>query len=109
MKKNPRTTSCRPDNLVPYYQDESATIYHGDCLDVLGKLESSGARIDGVITDPPYASGARTVTWPGSVRWAAATAPTLTTTASRVDIITFVTMDEGTKWYGFVAAQDFVG
>jgi len=55
------------------------------------------------------ASGSRTVTWPGSVRWAAATAPTLTTTASRVDIITFVTMDEGTKWYGFVAAQDFVG
>ena len=54
-------------------------------------------------------SGSRTVTWPGSVRWAAATAPTLTTTASRVDIITFVTMDEGTKWYGFVAAQDFVG
>ena len=54
-------------------------------------------------------SGSRTVTWPGSVRWAAATAPTLTTTASRVDILTFVTMDEGTKWYGFVAAQDFVG
>jgi hypothetical protein len=55
------------------------------------------------------ASGSRTVTWPGSVRWAAATAPTLTTTASRVDILTFVTMDEGTKYYGFVAAQDFVG
>ena len=55
------------------------------------------------------ASGSRTVTWPGSVRWAGATAPTLTTTASKVDIITFVTMDEGTKWYGFVAAQDFVG
>ena len=55
------------------------------------------------------ASGSRTVTWPGSVRWAGASAPTLTTTASRVDILTFVTMDEGTKWYGFVAAQDFVG
>ncbi len=55
------------------------------------------------------ASGSRTVTWPGSVRWAGGTAPTLTTTASKVDILTFVTMDEGTKWYGFVAAQDFVG
>lgn len=55
------------------------------------------------------ASGSRTVTWPGSVRWSGGTAPTLTTTASKVDIITFVTMDEGTKWYGFVAAQDFVG
>lgn len=55
------------------------------------------------------ASGSRTVTWPGSVRWGGATAPTLTTTANKVDIITFVTMDEGTKWYGFVAAQDFAG
>lgn len=55
------------------------------------------------------ASGSRTVTWPGTVRWAAATAPTLTTTANRVDILTFVTMDEGTKYYGLVAAQDFVG
>lgn len=53
------------------------------------------------------ASGSRTVTWPGSVQWAAQTAPTLTTTASRTDIITFVTIDEGTKYYGFVAAQDF--
>jgi hypothetical protein len=33
----------------------------------------------------------------------------LTTTANRVDILTFVTMDEGTKYYGLVAAQDFVG
>ena len=55
------------------------------------------------------ASGSRNITWPGAIRWAGATAPTLTTTASRVDIITFVTMDAGTKWYGFVAAQDFAG
>lgn len=33
------------------------------------------------------ATGSRTVTWPSSVKWASGTAPTLTTTAGRVDLI----------------------
>ena len=45
--------------------------------------------------------GSQTVTWPGAVDWAAATAPTLT--ASGVDVITFTTIDAGTIWYGFAA------
>ena len=45
--------------------------------------------------------GAQTVNWPGSVDWAAATAPTLTT--SGVDVLTFTTIDGGTIWYGFAA------
>lgn len=32
--------------------------------------------------------GSRTVTWPGTVRWVGAAAPTLTTTAGRTDIVT---------------------
>ena len=50
-------------------------------------------------------TGSRTVTWPGSVDWAAATAPTLTTTAAAVDVLTFITLDGGTVWNGFVAGQ----
>jgi len=50
-------------------------------------------------------TGSRTVTWPGSVDWAAATAPTLTTDASAVDVLTFMTVDGGTVWLGFVAGQ----
>jgi len=53
------------------------------------------------------ATGSRTVTWPASVKWAGGTAPTLTTTASRADVLTFSTVDAGTIWYGFVAGQDF--
>lgn len=35
------------------------------------------------------ATGSRTVTWPAAVHWSGGTAPTLTTTASKVDIFTF--------------------
>ncbi len=44
--------------------------------------------------------GAYTVTWPSSVKWNGGTAPTLT--SSGVDILTFLTVDGGTTWYGSV-------
>ena len=44
-----------------------------------------------------------TVTWPASVDFPAATAPTLTATASAVDVFVFTTRDGGTNWYGFTA------
>ena len=47
-----------------------------------------------------------TVTWPASVDYAGATAPTLTDTANAVDVFVFYTHDGGTNWYGFVAGQD---
>jgi len=43
--------------VKPYYSDEWVTLYHGDCLRVLGGLSASLAA---VVADPPYASGART-------------------------------------------------
>jgi hypothetical protein len=46
-----------------------------------------------------------TVTWPTSVDFPAATAPTLTATASAVDVFVFTTRDGGTTWYGFTAGQ----
>jgi len=46
-----------------------------------------------------------TVTWPSSVDWPAATAPTLTATASAKDIFIFTTRDGGSNWYGFTAGQ----
>ena len=50
-------------------------------------------------------SSARTVTWPNSVDWAAATAPTISTTSGADDFFVFATSDGGTIWYGFTAGQ----
>lgn len=51
------------------------------------------------------ATGSRTVTWPASVKWAGGSAPTLSTDASATDVLTFVTTDAGTTWYGFLAGK----
>jgi hypothetical protein len=45
--------------------------------------------------------GSAAQTWPASVDWPSATAPTLTT--SGTDVLVFITCDGGTTWYGFVA------
>ena len=49
----------------------------------------------------------RSITWPASVKWAGNTAPTMTATSGKVDIVTFVTNNGGTTWYGFVGGQNF--
>lgn len=51
-------------------------------------------------------AGSFTVTWPSSVKWAGGTAPTITSTASRADIIDFES--DGTNWYGYVVGQAYV-
>ena len=48
--------------------------------------------------------GSQTVNWPGTVDWAGASAPTLTT--SGLDILVFITTDGGTIWHGMVASAD---
>jgi len=50
-------------------------------------------------------SGSRVVTWPGTVKWAGGSAPTLTTTASAVDTLSFLCVD-GTNWFGYVLGKD---
>lgn len=52
-------------------------------------------------------TGSRTITWPGSVKWGNAGAPVLTTTATRMDMISLFTVDGGTNWYGALGAKGF--
>jgi hypothetical protein len=50
------------------------------------------------------ATGSRTVTW-SNVKWAGGTAPTITSTASRQDILSF--FSDGTNWFGVVVGQNY--
>jgi hypothetical protein len=50
------------------------------------------------------ATGSRTVTW-STVKWAGGTAPTITATASRQDILSF--FSDGTNWFGVVVGQNY--
>ena len=38
--------------MKPYYEQDGITIYHGDCRDILPRLDTGS--IDLVLTDPPY-------------------------------------------------------
>jgi hypothetical protein len=49
-------------------------------------------------------SGSYTVTW-STVKWPGGTAPTVTTTASRLDIYSF--FSDGTNWYGITVSQNY--
>ena len=49
-------------------------------------------------------TGGRTITWPSTVKWVGGTAPTLSTGASAVDIVSF--LYDGTNYYG-VASLNF--
>jgi len=51
-------------------------------------------------------TGGRTVTWPASVEWPGATAPTITSTASKMDKFVF-TADNSSNWLGSVAGQNY--
>lgn len=76
----------------------AAGLQAGTSLTLILLQDASGSRA-GVF----QVSGATTL-----VKWAGGTAPTLSTGAADIDILTFMTIDGGATptWYGFVAGQD---
>ena len=50
---------------------------------------------------------ARTVTWGAAVKWANNDPPALTSTNAKKDILSFVSPDGGTTWYGFIGGLNF--
>lgn len=52
-------------------------------------------------------TGGRTITWPSSVKWPGGVAPTITSTANKVDKITFQCPD-GTNWFAVVNGQNYL-
>jgi len=50
---------------------------------------------------------AYTITWPASVKWPSGTAPTLTSTNLKSDIIILTTVDGGAVWFAMIGGQNF--
>ena len=46
--------------MIPYYEADGITIYHGDCRDVLAAIST---RADAILTDPPW--GVKKADWDG--------------------------------------------
>lgn len=73
----------------------------------LGNPSATGKACSFTLILKQDATGGRTINWPASVKWGGGAAPTLTTTANAVNILTFVTIDAGTTWYGMLGGAGF--
>jgi hypothetical protein len=96
---NATTVNCENGNAFSHTLTENTTF-------TFSNPPSSGTAYSFSIEIIQDASASGyTVTWPSSVDWPSATAPTLTATASAKDVFVFYTRDGGTNWYGFTAGQ----
>ena len=66
---------------------------------------AASGKVSGATLRIIQGSTARTITWNSSIKWAADTAPTLSTANDAVDIFVFYTVEGGTTYYGFTAGQ----
>ena len=96
---NATTVNCETGNTFSHTLTENTTFTFSN-----PPASGTGYTMSIEIIQDSGASGF-TVTWPTSVDWPAATAPTLTATASAKDVFVFTTRDGGTTWYGFTAGQ----
>ena len=96
---NATTVDCETGNVFSHTLSENTTFTFSN-PPTSGTAYAFSLRV----VQDASASG-YTLTWPTSVDWAAATAPTLTATADAVDWFVFSTVDGGTTWYGFVSGQ----
>lgn len=91
------TINLRDGNIFTHTLTENVTYTFSN--------PAASGRASAFILKVTQDSSGRTITWPSSVDWAAATAPTLTATNAGVDVFGFMTVDGGTTYYGFTLGQ----
>ena len=82
----------------------SETITGGTTMSIINSPPVSATTGSYMITLELTNGGSSPPTWPSNVRWANGTAPVFTTTG--VDIVTFVTFNGGTTWYGSLSIKN---
>lgn len=85
------------------FQVTTATLTANGAIPAFPTPAGPGSNFELVLTQD--ATGTRVPTWPAGTKWAAATAPTLSTAAGKVDILGFSSYD-GATWVGRVIALD---
>lgn len=78
----------------------------GSCLFSFSNPPASGKACSITLILTQDGNGNRSASWPASVKWPSATAPTLSAGSGDVDIIQLMTVDGGTTWLGFLAGLD---
>jgi len=94
---NAATINLRDGNVFTHTLSENVTYTFSN--------PAANGRASAFILKVVQDSSARAITWPGSVDWAAATAPTITATSAGVDVFAFITVDGGANYYGFTLGQ----
>ena len=94
---NAATINLRDGNLFEHTLSENVTYTFSN--------SAASGRVSSFVLKITQDSSARTITWPSSVDWAAATAPTITATSGGVDVFVFLTSNGGTTYYGFTSGQ----
>ena len=94
---NAATINLRDGNVFTHTLSENVTYTFSN--------PAANGRASAFILKVVQDSSARAITWPTSVDWAAATAPTITATSAGVDVFAFITVDGGTNYYGFTLGQ----
>ena len=77
----------------------------GNATITFPSLPASGLAKTFVVVFRQDGTGARTVTWPATMKWPGGVAPVLSTAAAKVDVFTFTSID-GVSWFGFTSALD---
>jgi hypothetical protein len=74
---------------------------------IFNDLPADGDAFELTLIFTQDSSGGRTLSWPSSIKWPAASAPTIASGADRTSIYRFITFDGGTSWYGSTYGQDY--
>jgi hypothetical protein len=101
-------------NLTPAAGTATIDLASGSCIVLTLTSAISGWTLQNVPSGVEFefrmyivANGGSISAWPTGTKWALGSAPQITTTAGKIDVISFTTYDGGTSWIALIAGQNF--
>lgn len=107
-----RNYTVYTSSITPSLNTISLDLSSGSIFNLNWTQDISTINISNVPSHSAYfilfitANGGQSITWPGGFRFNGGT-PTLTTASNAVDVLAFITNDNGNGWYGNVGGQEY--